>query len=287
MLTNWIRQTTTTTGTGNLTLSSVSGYPTFADWSNSRVRLFEYTILDDSTGQPIESGKGYLSGGAFVRYLVTATYTSGTLSLPNSTSGQVSLAAGTKRVIGSPDFSSVCINPPFAPIAANTTANKRLVMADNLAPATTAAFTLATNTLWAWPFRVAHRGNYDAFATRTSASGTNVDFGLYEMLGTGLPGDLIVSATGVAAAAGMIYGTFTAQQIPPGWYVMAINCSGGPSTYSQLPIDSCYGRSDTATAETVVYKTQTQGTLPNPYGTPGGIGYSFASAVPAIALRHV
>jgi hypothetical protein len=190
-------------------------------------------------------------------------------------------------VIGAFDDSVLVTNPPVAPISNNSTANKRLVMCDNCAPATTAAFSFSANTLWGWPYRVPHRGNYDAFGMRTSATGTTLDFALYEMLPTGLPGDLVVSSTGVASAAGMIFGTFSSQAIAPGWYVMTANSTGSTSAYSQAPIDSCYGRSDTSVVEATLWKSQTQGTLPNPFGTPTGIGYSFSGIVPAVALRHV
>ena len=291
MLGNGILQSTTTSGTGNLTLASVTGYSTFANYANSRARRFVYTIREDASGvpgAPIESGIGYLSGGALVREHVVATWSAGVPTFVNSPSGQVSLGVGTtKWIVNSiPDWASV-LNPPSAPVAQNGTANKRLVLPDNCAPPTTAAFAFSANTLWAWPVRIPHRGNFNAFAMRTSATGTTVDFALYEMLGNGLPGDLIVSSLGVASAAGMIYGTFTSQALMPGWYVMAANSSGSTNAYSQTPIDSCYGRSDTATAETTAWKSHTQGTVPNPFGTPSGIGYTFSAVVPAIALRHV
>lgn len=98
MLGNWIKQSTTDTGTGNLSLSAVTGHPTFADEFAGSTR-FAYTITD-ADGLPIERGVGYLSGGALVRERVRATYASGVYTGANASA--VPLPSGTKYVICSP-----------------------------------------------------------------------------------------------------------------------------------------------------------------------------------------
>ena len=73
MLANWVRATSSTTGTGNLTLSSVSGYPQ-PSGAFAVGQRWAYCLLDDSTGKPIEAGIGYLSAATtFVREYPTAT----------------------------------------------------------------------------------------------------------------------------------------------------------------------------------------------------------------------
>lgn len=69
----FVYQKSTTSGTGNLTLSLVTGYRTFATAfpGNSASDLFFYEILDKSTGD-YEEGLGYLSSGALVRSQVFA-----------------------------------------------------------------------------------------------------------------------------------------------------------------------------------------------------------------------
>lgn len=87
---NLVMQTSTTTGTGNFTLSSVTGSRTFASAlpSNSISDLFEYFIKHDSADE-WEVGEGYLSSGALVRQTVIESSNSNTL---------VSFSAGNKTV---------------------------------------------------------------------------------------------------------------------------------------------------------------------------------------------
>lgn len=97
MLGNWIRETTTTTGTGNMTVAAVTGYPRFSTLFALNQR-FLYSILADSDGTPIEAGIGYLSAtSTLVRERVLATYSSGTYD--DTSPAAVSLASGTKRVV--------------------------------------------------------------------------------------------------------------------------------------------------------------------------------------------
>ena len=97
MLGNWIYQTTTTTGTGALSLTPVTGLPAFST-QFAASESFQYAILDDATGAPFERGIGYLDGsGNLVRAKPLATMTGGTYSGAPATA--FNLAAGTKRVI--------------------------------------------------------------------------------------------------------------------------------------------------------------------------------------------
>lgn len=97
MLGNWIKQTTTSTGTGNLTLAAVSGFPTYAN-QFSVGEHFHYSILNDADGTPIESGIGHLSDSTtLVRDKVLATFVSGAYDDNDPTAA--ALGAGTKRVI--------------------------------------------------------------------------------------------------------------------------------------------------------------------------------------------
>jgi hypothetical protein len=288
VLASGVKQSLTTTGTGNVTLVAVTGCSTVADYCGGIELSFPYNF-EDASGAILEQGIGYVSGGTgstFVRAYVKKTFSGGVPTVVNSTTGQANLPAGTKYLVVTPDESSLPLNPPNAPIALHGTANKRIVMPDNCAPGTSAAFTLSGGTLWVWPVRFAHRGPYNAFAVRASAASGTIDVGLYAMKPDGSPGALIAGSTGVAAAAGQMFLTFSQISLIPGWYCMAINSSAGPGVYSQQPIDSCYGRADVATIEGVSYKAQAAGTLPNPFGAMT-VGYSFAGSLPAIGLRHV
>lgn len=88
-------ETTTTTGTGNVTLAgAIAGYRTLSSGIVDLNLFFDYTIeAVDASGIPTgdwESGQGYLtSSTVLVRSVVVASSNAGAL---------VSLAAGTKRV---------------------------------------------------------------------------------------------------------------------------------------------------------------------------------------------
>lgn len=81
-----VLETTTTTGTGNITLAgAVSGYVTFASFFPENYAI-HYTI---EGGSEWETGRGELVGGALVRTQVTDSSNAGAL---------VNFSAGTKNV---------------------------------------------------------------------------------------------------------------------------------------------------------------------------------------------
>lgn len=286
---NWVKQTTTTTGTGNLTLSSVSGYPTANDVFGVEV-TFPYTIWD-STGAPIECGTGHLSTSTtLVRDFVRATYSAGTYTSVNSATGQVNLAAGTYTIGCSIDDSSVYVEPARTFSRVHGTANYRIHSPRNILVrnATTVAWNTA-NRLYAFPIYISERGPFDAFVVRCSTAAGNSDIALYEVGPDGLPGNLVVSSAAVSFAGNMNFATFTSQAIQPGWYFFAFNTSlTTQTTYSALLEDNIGHGVDLVNNQPFVYKTQTAGTLPNPYGTPTTIGSSISNGlVPLICLRCV
>ncbi len=84
-----VRETTTTTGTGNITLAgAVTGFRTFNAAFGTNV-LFYY-VIDSDGGTEWEVGEGYLSGSTtLVRKEVKSSSNSNAL---------VNFSAGTKRV---------------------------------------------------------------------------------------------------------------------------------------------------------------------------------------------
>lgn len=74
---NWARMQVTAGGTGNLTLGSVSGYPTISDVMGTGQSAY-YAIVD-SAGKPIETGYGsFTLPGTLTRTRVDETYVAGT-----------------------------------------------------------------------------------------------------------------------------------------------------------------------------------------------------------------
>ena len=96
MLGDWIKHTSTTTGTVALTIASVSGFPGFGDVFAAG-RVVRYAIMDDA-GKPIERGVGTLTNSTtLTRTWPTATWVSGVLD--DTAPSAASLAAGTKTVL--------------------------------------------------------------------------------------------------------------------------------------------------------------------------------------------
>lgn len=224
MLGNWIRETTTTTGTGNLTVSSVSGYPTINTLFPVNERFY-YSILDDSTGAPIECGIGYLSASTtLVRERPVASMVSGTYDA--TAVSAVSLASGTKRVIVAALSQSFM---PALPYAGAITGTGKHVGSGNVFASQSAGTSNCIDTsgrLNLWPFLLTYGGEFDAFVVQVSTAQADkiMRIGLYGTKGSnGQPSDLIVegSTTVDLGSTGVKTTTFTSRVLAPGWYYMA------------------------------------------------------------------
>lgn len=279
MFANWIEQTTTTTGTGNLTVASVSGRKSIhGDFGTGR--RFLYT-LRASDGTPLECGVGRMSDSTtLVREWVFEINNAGTFSKPNSSSGQLSLPAGTKTITVSAEAGSMALNPPAAWAKNNATANQRLMAGGNAIRLNASNLTLTANRLYGWPQYVQHRGPFDALTLRAGASG-NVDLCVFEALQSGLPGDLITSVSG-AVVSGMNVLTLTSFSLPPGFYCFGVNASAGITVYFSDLIEG-YGRDSAHAMIACAHRNVTQGSVPSSFGTPDG--YSLSNA-PTVMLRY-
>lgn len=224
MLGNWVRQTTTTTGTGALTLSTVSGYAAFSSHFAESQR-FGYAIVDDSTGAPIESGIGYLSSGTLVREYIEATMVSGTLDITAPTA--VSLAAGTKRVVCAAS-AGLLIAP--APGIWNNVAGR--LYGDPQVSTSVSTITMVADRAYALPFIRAVNRPIDAVSFRVNtagAGGTLAKCAIFSWGSDGLPGvKLAETATVAVDATGVKTPTFSAAFDPPQRFFVAILSDGAP-----------------------------------------------------------
>lgn len=260
MLANWVRATTTTTGTGNLTTAAVSGY---AD-PGAVLALghrFPYHILDDSTGQPIEAGIGYMSGATtLVRERVLATLSGGTYS--DVSPSAISLAAGTKRVILALEAGT---DSPALPMVQQSYASS-IVLPEGLSLTTGSGGTrtLVANTpvgsCLRWPGALRISELVCQVWTAAGAGTDRIQLGIYATKGDGLPGDLICrsgdilpNSTGQKTSA--INGG--SIRLPPGFYWFMI-CS------NVAPVVNGYQGGSPA-----------HGTLPTPMGNMTGTNWAF------------
>lgn len=227
MLGNWIKTTTTTTGTGDLTLSSVTNFATFNDVFGVGP-LFYYAILDDSTDAPIEMGIGHLSASTtLVRDKVLASMVSGVYD--DTAPAAVTLAAGTKRVICTPDAGALAVNP----LNVSTGAGSRVIAP--WMPSSAGTLVATANRLYYVPLLLGTPREVDAIVFRISsgAASTTAKAGLYASDVNGKPAARLAQSGSIdTSAAGKKDATFTAKRYPPGLYYLAVASSGAPTLNS-------------------------------------------------------
>lgn len=217
MLANRVKETTTTTGTGNLTTAgAATNYQTFntAFGLNDR---FKYWIVD-STNNVWETGIGYLSGTTTLVRETVLDNSSGTQTALN-------LSAGTKNIFVAPGEGGVV---PTMPAMSALTNSEKIVFSQNWN--SHADITLTTDRVVYVPFLNTFEGQVDALQCHVeTAAGTLLRIGLYEMDADGLPGNIILESSDLdPSTTGVKTSTFTAQHIKPGWYFIAICANGAP-----------------------------------------------------------
>lgn len=233
---NWIRQTTTTTGTGALTLASVSGWATFdsqfSTGADGAGDYFYYTILNDSDGSPIEAGIGRMSDSTTLqRVHVLATFSSGVYAEANSA---VNLAAGTKRVICA-DLAGV--RPVNLP-GMLASATDKFLLNQIIQTGAGNSVSLNASTIYLAPFLVQTPARVTGMGTKcvTLAASSTLRLGLYRVKSDLSPGNLIdstgdmdTSTTGIKSSA-FSGGT---RRLKPGLYYAAFKSFGGnPSVFA-------------------------------------------------------
>lgn len=226
---NWVSQTTTTTGTGNLTLSSVSGFPTFANVFPVGKR-FRYAILTDSAGLPLEEGIGYLSDSTtLVRERPSATFNGATYD--NSAPSALNLSAGTYRVICTGTAGSLASSMP----AVQGSFGSKVVLPEGLSMGNNSRSLAANEPVGSCLYWDCEKEVVQLACDVTVAGGTGSDriqIGVYDLKADGTPGDLLmrtgdiaVNSTGFKTAALAGGDSF----LPPGWYWWVI-CSSVNAT---------------------------------------------------------
>ena len=212
MLGNWIIQTTTTTGAGDITLSNTAGYPGVS----SQFAVGEavaYAILDDTTGAPLERGLGYLSSGTvLVRAKPMATMSGSTYNGVGPSA--VTLAAGTKRVIITPAAQSTLTAAPgvWGP---------QKGYGDTGVAGGAGTLATVADRAYAIPFRAAVDSDIDALIVNVTTAGTaaSAKVAIFSMGLDGLPG-VKLAESGVidCTSTGNKVGTFTRMRPPNAFF---------------------------------------------------------------------
>jgi hypothetical protein len=232
---NALKHETSTTGTGALTLTSVSGWPSYDDvFGATGTRMVEY-VVQDSAGLPLEGGVGELALSTMVLSRSKVLWTWDGTTYDATAPSALSLASGTKQVICGPTVETGGI------YAASTTPGDDLGITTGMAvfAGTTTFFPTHQTCLFFWaPIRNA--GQISTVSLRVQGGYTggasSVNVGLYDIDEAGKPfnlladfGNLGTFSTGTKTSAAL----GTPISVPPGhMYAMAVlpQFSGGSGT---------------------------------------------------------
>lgn len=295
-LANWARMTTTSTGTGNLTLVAVTGYPTINNVIGVD-RRFAYVIELDSDGTPIEAGIGYLSTtSTLVRMRVTATYTGGVYD--DTSPAALNLTAGTYRVIsaGTADVvqgAALNVNRN-ASIAAQKLIPSQHMTVNN---ASSTGYTCVLNRMVYMPFELCTSAEVDALGVRVGTAGaaSSIRLGVYDVGADGHPNKLL-GETGALASATTgvdVIGTLGAPvRLQPGWYYVAVVSNGTPAL-GRIDVGGVMSgflgasSANLMTTMSYFYATHAFGALPTAAATTSLTVVNAGTAGPTILMRMV
>ena len=271
---NWVHETSTTTGTGNITLAgAATDMRTFTSQFDTDVR-FNY-IIDG--GSEKESGIGYLSGSTtLVREVVTNSTNSDAL---------VSFSAGTKEVLCGPSADAISPNT-------FTTLSNGDVIGNPTALGFPSGATTTADRLMYIPFYLDYSGLIDGIGVSGNGTGGDILVALYSLGGGGLPGERIVGGTALqTAASALVIESITAQTFPVGWYWFAFWTDAAISintlAYQDTIQTNMTGMHSNGTKNAWLGKTGVTSltTLPDTATAPTSAG--FAEKQPLVVLRPV
>jgi hypothetical protein len=248
MRANALKHETSTTGTGALTLTSVSGWPSYDDvFGVTGTRMVDY-VVQDSANIPIEGGVGELALSTMVLTRVRVQWTWDGTTYDATAPSAVSLASGTKQVICTPTAEIGGVySIPASP-------SDGLGIATQVVTLTGAAMTLVHERsafFWA-PIR--KTGQISTVSLRIAGGYTggasSIKVGLYDLDETAKPFNLLADFGNLGALAANSNLTSAALgtpiSVPPGdMYAIAVlpEFSGGSGTPTLATSGGSFGGS--------------------------------------------
>jgi hypothetical protein len=221
---NGAYETTTTSGTGTVTLSAVTGRPRFSDAGVGA--LVPYAIKD---GNNWEWGIGKVSASnTLARTKVTATLVSGTYD--NTSPTAITLSGSAADVYLSPISGA----HPVSLRRLATDSSRKGLYSPHIATPPSGTLTLAAERLYLFPFRLDDdftlTGAFIDMNTAGAAS-TKARIGIYRMDENGQPAEVLAETGDIdtSVAAAVLSGTWTDINLPPDWYFIGLVCSGTPT----------------------------------------------------------
>lgn len=276
MLGNAVKQTTSTTGTGSLTTSAVTGYPMLSDVFALNTPI-SYSLVD-SGGLLIETGIGYLSATTtFVRAVVNSTFVSGVYNNVNPTAASLS---DVTTIICTPH--AVSMESMLSTVDSQSTSVARYILSAARASSTTTQAITALR-LYYTPFLLktaARVSSLTISVTTAGIAGTVARAGIFSCNEKGYMGAMLATTSNLdCASTGQKTGTLESPiSLPPGWYFTSLVASatttitcytssvsnvfgGSPLGFSTatvpVPIDSRYEALASAVLPTTASDTTT------------------------------
>ena len=227
MIFNGILETSTTTGTGDLTTSAVTGRPRFTDIftanaTEASADLFYYSITtQDNPPQILESGIGYMSAaGTLVRAVPILTYSGGAFSHYPATAAN--LPAGTKNIVCSGEAATW--DQGLHAVASIGGWQKRCLGPTHLQGSTNSGANNANRMVYV-PIKVNTPRKINSISVMSGATagagGTRgLHLGLYSCLKDGKPGRKLYESGDLTVPVNtfVTHTLASAVRLPPGWY---------------------------------------------------------------------
>ncbi len=281
MQANWVKETTTTTGTGTVTLAgAVSGFASFSGVFGGN-RVVRYYIEDANGNREIGYGTFTNSGTTLSRDTVLETLVSGTYDA--SSPSAITLSAGTHNV------GIVAGASAAAPSPMGVAENTRLFSAHFTGNLGGTNATLIADRQEACPFELREVFNLSKLGVyvATAAGGSTSAVGITQMV-DGIPGtEYLASGTIDLTTTGTKTVNVTDVILHPGWYMTHIVSTGTPAllgtnneqdfAYAPLPQINSTTRQfpavkihkDTVTGGTLDASPETVISVSNNVGVPG------------------
>lgn len=224
MINDWGNATTTTTGTGALTLAGVTGWPAPSDMRALNLEA-RYVIRDGTTFAPLAAGIGYLSGtSTLVRGATEKTWNGTTLA---DGASPLSLSAGTKIV----EFGALSEDVSPAVPAIQGVTGQKLILPDGMYPGGS-PITIGANAVFGcalrWHFARPLASLACAIGTSGGTGSDRVQLGVYTIKENGnagslvmRSGDILPNSTGYKTSS-LAGGNAV---LLPGWYYFVVATS--------------------------------------------------------------
>ena len=278
MFGDWLKTTTTSSGTGNIVLTPIANFPDPSKYFTDGA-IVAYAILD-SNGAPVENGLGTWTAASatLARTFVKSTYVGGTLVNSGTTVTAATLSGGTYTVLVT-DISGV-----NAPAMRGHNAPSGGYASVQAAPdgVTQGSGSATANKVYAIPYQHRTMKRIKGISVYTGSVSGNLAFGIYRLNNTGYPDKLLVNSGSIAVTSTRtIYTLPSPIWLPPDWYGVAVAVDNATASFGTVGTSgSCFSSPfgvDSTGLGAFLTLTQANITLPDPF-TAGAAGVNNPAA---------